>query len=65
MYLLFNTGIAMLGAAKASVTCYLQTLFTVILAYLLLGEQLHIYHAVGITLIAMGIIFVTIIKSRR
>ena len=65
MYLLFNTGIAMLGAAKASVTFYLQTLFTVILAYLLLGEQLHIYHAVGIALIAMGIIFVTIIKARR
>ena len=65
MYLLFNTGIAMLGAAKASVTCYPQTLFTVILAYLLLGEQLHSYHAVGIALIAMGIIFATIIKGRR
>ena len=65
MYLLFNTGIAMLGAAKASVTFYLQTLFTVVLAYLLLGEQLHSYHAVGIALIAMGIVFVTIIKGRR
>ncbi|MDX2418625.1 MAG: DMT family transporter [Xanthomonadales bacterium] len=69
MYLLFNTGIAMLGAAKASVTFYLQTLFTVILAYFLLGEQLHIYHAVGIALIAIGIIIVTLIKpgskSRR
>jgi drug/metabolite transporter (DMT)-like permease len=63
MYLLFNTGIAMLGAAKASVTFYLQTFFTVILAYFLLGEQLHIYHAVGTALIAMGIIIVTLIKS--
>jgi drug/metabolite transporter (DMT)-like permease len=62
MYLLFNTGIAMLGAAKASVTFYLQTLFTVILAYFLLGEQLHLYHAVGIALIASGIILVTLIK---
>jgi drug/metabolite transporter (DMT)-like permease len=62
MYLLFNTGIAMLGAAKASVTFYLQTLFTVILAYFLLGEQLHLYHAVGIALIATGIILVTLIK---
>jgi drug/metabolite transporter (DMT)-like permease len=42
MYLLFNTGIAMLGAAKASVTFYFQTLFTVILAYFLLGEQPHL-----------------------
>jgi drug/metabolite transporter (DMT)-like permease len=64
MYLLFNTGIAMLGAAKASVTFYLQTLFTVMLAYLLLGEQLHIYHAVGIALIATGITIVSLIKSR-
>jgi len=62
MYLLFNTGIAILGASKASVTFYLQTLFTVILAYFLLGEQLHIYHAVGIALIAAGIVLVTLIK---
>jgi drug/metabolite transporter (DMT)-like permease len=62
MYLLFNTGIAMLGAAKASVTFYFQTLFTVILAYFLLGEQLHLYHAAGIALIATGIIIVTLIK---
>ena len=62
MYLLFNMGIAMLGAAKASVTFYFQTLFTVILAHFLLGEQLHIYHAVGIALIATGIILVTLIK---
>ena len=62
MYLLFNTGIAMLGAAKASITFYFQTLFTVILAYFLLGEQLHLYHAVGIALIATGIIIVNLIK---
>ncbi|MGD8629953.1 MAG: DMT family transporter [Gammaproteobacteria bacterium] len=62
MYLLFNTGIAMLGAAKASVTFYLQTLFTVVLAYFLLGEQLHLYHAAGIALIATGIILVTLVR---
>lgn len=65
MYLLFNRGITMLGAAKASVTFYLQTLFTVILAYFLLGEQLHVYHAVGIALIAAGVIIVTLIKPRK
>ncbi len=62
MYLLFNIGVAMLGASKASVTFYLQTLFTVILAYFLLGEQLHLYHAAGIALIATGIIIVTLVK---
>jgi drug/metabolite transporter (DMT)-like permease len=63
MYLLFNIGITMLGAARASVTFYFQTLFTVILAYFLLGEQLHFYHAAGIALIAAGIILVTLIKQ--
>jgi drug/metabolite transporter (DMT)-like permease len=63
MYLLFNIGVTMLGAAKASVTFYLQALFTVILAYLLLGEQLHLYHAAGIALIAAGVILVTLIKQ--
>lgn len=62
MYLLFNMGIGMLGAAKASVTFYLQTLFTVILAYFLLGEQLHLYHAAGIALITLGVILVTLVK---
>lgn len=65
MYLLFNIGIAMLGAAKASVTFYLQTLFTVVLAYFLLGEQLHVYHLVGIALIATGIIITTLIRPAR
>ena len=62
MYLLFNIGVSLLGAAKASATFYLQTLFTVMLAYFLLGEQLHLYHAAGITLIALGIILVAFIK---
>jgi drug/metabolite transporter (DMT)-like permease len=62
MFLLFNIGIAKLGAARASVTFYLQTFFTVILAYFLLGEPLHIYHVVGIALIALGIILVMIIR---
>jgi hypothetical protein len=48
MYLIFNIGVAMPGAAKASATDCFQTLFTVIPAYFLLGEQLHIYHAGGI-----------------
>ena len=65
MYLLFNTGIALLGASKASVTFYLQTLFTVILAYFLLAEQLHLYHVAGGILIAMGVIIVTLVKPKN
>ena len=37
----------------------------IILAYFLLGEQLHAYHAAGIALIATGIIIVTMIKPGK
>ena len=64
MFLLYNTGVALLGAAKASVTFYLQALFTTILAYLFLGEKLHLYHAAGIALIASGITIVMLVKRK-
>jgi len=64
MFLLYNTGVALLGAAKASVTFYLQALFTAILAYLFLGEKLHLYHVAGIALIASGIAIVMLFKQK-
>ena len=65
MFLLYNTGVAILGASTASVTFYAQALFTAILAYLLLGERLHLYHLAGVVLIASGIAIVTILKRDR
>jgi drug/metabolite transporter (DMT)-like permease len=62
MFLLYNTGVAILGAATASVTFYLQALFTAALAYLLLGERLHLYHLAGVVLIASGITIVTVTR---
>ena len=64
MFLLYNSGVAVLGAAEASVTFYLQALFTAILAYLLLGEKLHLYHVAGIALIASGIVIVMLFKQK-
>jgi drug/metabolite transporter (DMT)-like permease len=64
MFLLYNTGVVLLGASKASVTFYLQALFTTILAYFLLGEMLHPYHIVGIALIAAGIAIVMLVKEK-
>ena len=64
MFLLYNTGVVILGAAKASVTFYLQALFTAILAYLFLGEKLHLYHVTGIALIAAGIVIVLLVKRK-
>lgn len=64
MFLLYNTGVALLGAVKASVTFYLQALFTTILAYFFLGEKLHLYHVAGIALIASGIAIVMLVKQK-
>jgi drug/metabolite transporter (DMT)-like permease len=64
MFLLYNSGVAVLGAAEASVTFYLQAFFTAILAYLLLGEKLHLYHVAGIALIASGIVIVMLFKQK-
>lgn len=64
MFLLYNTGVVLLGVAKASVTFYLQAFFTTILAYFFLGEQLHPYHVVGIALIAAGIAIVMLVKQK-
>jgi len=64
MFLLYNTGVALLGAAKASVTFYLQAFFTAIMAYFFLGEKLHPYHVAGIALIAAGIAIVMLVKQK-
>lgn len=65
MFLLYNTGVSILGASEASVTFYLQALFTAILAYVFLGERLHLYHVVGTALIAIGIVIVLLLQRAR
>lgn len=64
MYYLFNWSIGALGAAKAGIFLYLQTVFVAILAWLLLGERLYLYHAEGAALIAVGVLLVTALKPR-
>jgi drug/metabolite transporter (DMT)-like permease len=64
-FLLYNTGVGTLGAAKASVTFYLQPLFATIFAYVVLGERLHLYHLAGIALIASGIVVVMLVKQEN
>jgi len=64
MLLLYNSGVAVLGASLASVTFYLQALFTAILAYFFLGEKLHPYHMEGVALIAAGIVIVMLLRPK-
>jgi drug/metabolite transporter (DMT)-like permease len=55
-YLFFNRGIELIGAGRAGQSMHLMPLFGSILAVLFLGEQFHLYHAIGIALIAAGIV---------
>ena len=58
-YLFFNRGIELIGAARAGQSMHLMPLFGSILAVLFLHETFQAYHAVGIVLIALGIVLAT------
>jgi drug/metabolite transporter (DMT)-like permease len=64
MYYLFNRSIEALGAARAGVLLYIQTIFIAVLAYLMLGEQLQPYHLEGAALIIAGLFFVILLKPQ-
>ena len=64
MYYLYNKSVETLGASRASMLLYLQTLFVAILAYLLLGESLHDYDLVGAAFIVLGVVLATVIKPK-
>lgn len=64
MYYLYNRSVETLGASRASMLLYLQTLFVAILAYLLLGESLHDYDLVGAAFIVAGVVLATLVKPK-
>jgi drug/metabolite transporter (DMT)-like permease len=59
-YLFFNRGIELIGAARAGQSWHLMPVFGSILAVLFLEERFYAYHAVGISLIAAGILLASI-----
>lgn len=58
-YLAYSVMQRELGAAKVSVVLYLGPIYTAIIAWLVLGETLHLYHAWGMALVLPGIYLVT------
>ncbi|MBZ9821351.1 DMT family transporter [Mesorhizobium sp. CA4] len=64
MYYLYNKSVETLGASRASMLLYLQTLFVAVLAYLLLGESLHDYDLLGAAFIVAGVVLATVIRPR-
>jgi drug/metabolite transporter (DMT)-like permease len=64
MYYLYNRSVETLGAGRASMLLYLQTLFVAILAYVFLGESLHDYDLIGAAFIIAGLVLATAIKAK-
>ena len=48
-------GISRLGSGKAAILSNLSPVFSILLAYVFLGERLSLYHWVGFTLVLVGI----------
>jgi drug/metabolite transporter (DMT)-like permease len=65
MYLLYNRSVEGLGASRAGMLMYLQTLFVALLAYLILGEALHSYDLTGAALIVAGLLLANLFKPGR
>jgi len=55
-YLLFNRGVQLIGATRAGQSTHLMPIFGSVMAFLCLGESLHLYHLAGVILIGAGIV---------
>lgn len=55
-YLLYSFAVAKVGAVHAGLFIHLMPVFGVMLSVGLLGEIFHVYHAIGIGLIALGLV---------
>lgn len=62
MYYLYNRSVETLGASRASMLLYLQTVFVAVLAFLFLGERLHDYDLAGAAFIVAGLVLATRIR---
>jgi drug/metabolite transporter (DMT)-like permease len=64
MYYLFNWSVEKLGASKAGMLLYSQTVFIAVLAYIFLGERLQLYHVIGAGFILVGVLLVMLLKAQ-
>jgi drug/metabolite transporter (DMT)-like permease len=58
-FLLWNRGVAVVGANAAGFTLYLLPTFGTLLAIAFLGESFHAFHALGIATIVAGVVLAT------
>jgi drug/metabolite transporter (DMT)-like permease len=62
-YLCWNRGVDMVGATRAGFTQHLLPVFGTLMAVIFLGEEVHLFHAVGIAAILAGIWLATAPRS--
>lgn len=62
-YLTYSRSVELLGPNKAGLMSYLLPVFGVTLAIILLGESFEVFHAVGITILLLGVYLATKAKS--
>jgi drug/metabolite transporter (DMT)-like permease len=62
-YLCWNRGVEMVGPNKAGFTQHLIPAFGTVLAVIFLGEEVHLFHAIGIATILLGVWLAT--SARR
>lgn len=60
MYYIYNRSVEALGAGRASMMLYLQTVFVAILAWIFLGEGLKHYDLTGAAFIIVGLLLAAI-----
>lgn len=58
-YIFWNRGVAEVGSNVAGIFMHLMPVFGALLAWLFLGERVHMFHLVGIALILAGITLTT------
>jgi drug/metabolite transporter (DMT)-like permease len=54
-YVCWNRGVELIGPNRAGFTTHLLPAFATVLAVMFLGEQLHLYHLVGISVVLYGV----------
>ena len=64
-YICWNRGVELVGPNRAGFTMHLLPAFTTILAVVILGETLHLFHVVGIATILFGVWLATSARGRR
>ena len=64
-YLCYNRGVELIGANRAGLFIHLMPVFGSIMAILFLGERFLWFHAIGIALIAVGILLATFRVARQ